>query len=74
VSGIRLCDRIGTGGKGVADQQPTAVGTPEVPRVEAELRGEWFVEHKQRGRGRGLGFPADGHLRKLTGKAVPEGE
>ena len=39
-----------------------------------KLGCERLVEHQQLGSGSGLRLPADGHLRKLTGKAVAEGE
>jgi hypothetical protein len=74
VAGVRLCDGVGIGGQGVADQRAHAVDSLEVRGVQTELRCQRLVEHQQLGRGDVLGLPADGHLRKLTGKAVPEGE
>ena len=63
VAGVRLCDGVGIGGQGVAEQQAYAIVTPEVRRVEIELCCERLVEHQQLGSGSGLRLPADGHLR-----------
>ena len=74
VPGVGLRHRGGAAGDEVADQQPQAVGAAQPGRVEAELGGQRLVEHEQPRVGSLLGLPGNGHLRKLAGEAVVEGD